>query len=273
MFDLIRENKKISWFIAIVTIAVITIIAFDQNKEALQENNTNNQQIEMATIEEDDLESFFKRSTTSPTLVYDPIENKNEPLLDAVVKTYLAQILSMEASAANDPEVRAFFAQEVVAEARQFIQIQPKYNTSSMTTFAPQDASQIKKYGNDFSEIILYYGNIFDTIPNVDNPDRYVPLVTKTFLLFADDITKIQVPVDIAEQHVELANNLYKLGVLLERMLHIADNDPLQEYFSLQEYEKLQTQQDTLFKAVADYLKRNDILFETNEYGAFWYNL
>jgi len=273
VLDLIRENKRIAIFIAVVCVVVISIIVIDQIKRWAGANTPTDSSEVGAALEDTPIESFFKQSTTSPTLVYDPIENTNESLIDAVVKTYLAQVLSMDAITPNDTELRSFFAREVISEARRFIEIPPKYTAANISTFTTQDINKIKQYGNNLAEVLYYYGNLFETIPPIDNPDRYVPLVTRTFLLFADDITKILVPQEVSSTHISLANNLYKTGVLLERMLHISTEDSLQEYLSLQEYEMLKTQQNELFKKIANYFRENDILFESNEYGIFWQNL
>ena len=195
------------------------------------------------------------------------IEYTEGTLSDSVAQNFISNYWNINP---NDTASIDNLTQTIAEDASEMAQINDKYSISDLTTFPDYDKEKIREYGNNFSTIIVVY---YAAFASVDNPDEetYINLIALLFETFAEDLSKISVPVGLIDTHLEFLNNINVVSESLKSLTE-SEKDPVNAFFALTQYEDVANNQVVLFTEMANYFRANDIIFTDEESGVMWNN-
>ncbi|MDA8611269.1 thrombospondin type 3 repeat-containing protein [Candidatus Pacebacteria bacterium] len=188
-------------------------------------------------------------------------------LSESVATNFISNYLT---SGTGNPSAANQISQNIAQDVAEIANISNKYNILNIKTFPDYEKDKIRKYGNDFSSIVVDY---YATFSIAENPDEevYINIISLIFENFAKDLSQLSVPRGIADEHLDFINNTYKVSVALKKII-ASKEDPVSALFALGQYEEIGTEQPLLFAKIADYFEANDIIFSEEETGIMWHN-
>lgn len=144
-----------------------------------------------------------------------------------------------------------------------------KYNVSDIsTTVSTEDT--LRDYGNRLAEIQIRYMKVLGSIDNPDY-DAYMRTITSTYFVYADELVTLPVPTSLVSVHIDIANSYYNIGLALQNLSNYSQ-DPVKALLAIRTYNAIQELQAENMITVANYLKENAILFDSEEPGDLWNN-
>jgi len=169
------------------------------------------------------------------------------------------------------PEVNQELFTKLVEDVDTITDIKTSFKLESVKTFA-FDTELVKEYGNSLALINEDYIKKLTETKNED-PKVYLNNITKIYYSTAELVMALDVPESLAEIHLEMANNLIKVGEAISTMNNKSQKDPLLALFSIQNYNEAAESQIQMYTAISEYFKDNGIIFESNDPGNIWNNI
>lgn len=166
----------------------------------------------------------------------------------------------------GDPEALAQIADSIARDTLSRNELTYIYDVSAIGTFSDGDLEAGKRYGEQF-------GNLYITmLENIESAPNNLTIIASHYEAFSKNITSIYVPQSLASVHADLGNNLYNLALMFS-IAASYESDPVRAALAIRNMESLLQEQARLFTSVANYFRRNDILFENQDIQRLWENI
>jgi hypothetical protein len=211
----------------------------------------------------------------------DKINESNEELANSdlapktVTEFAVIELLSgyqnLKEQSLDTPENLDALTTNLALQTKQFSTIPTKYEILDLKTFPDYEQDKVKEYGNTFAQITEKYYKQKFFIEEEDSME-YVKAYAQIQLNYSDELSKIEVPRSISDEHLEFTNNLSKIGVAIVSLSE-NENDTLLSALILSQYNKIRIDQPNLLIKISDYFINNGIIFYDNEPGAMWNNI
>ncbi len=215
----------------------------------------------LETLEQIKLEEL--KDLASSTNPFAP--NPNDTVSDRFAKDVFAAYLKYEQSGGklSDDEL----SREAISNIKTDFVPKPRYNLSHIKIFAPKNKDEIKAYGNQFAKEYL------ETVAKTQtNPEKYSKRVSDLRPIYEEivrNMLKMQVPSQIASEHIELMNSL---GIMSDSLLLVDSqaDDPVKALLGLRMIQESVPKQYGMFIRISDFFQQSGILFDDAEYGSIW---
>jgi hypothetical protein len=141
-----------------------------------------------------------------------------------------------------------------------------KFTISSVGTFADSDIDAGRAYGESFGNLYI------KSLESIQNGSNDLNAIANVYEKFARDITAIYVPASLASTQVAIGNNFYNVALMFSLVANY-EKDPVRSALALKNLKVLLTDQPKMFTSVANYFRRNGILFENQNIQRLWENI
>lgn len=156
-------------------------------------------------------------------------------------------------------EQRNLLVNQVSNQAISEIKINEIYTLNSIKTFNKEDEEKLIEYTDSYFAIQLNILN--EVLRNYENTD-YSRLGNE-IIKKSGELISIEVPSDISNLHLEIANNYYKLGMVVKDF-EKEEEDPIYVMLSLRIYQDTQEEIKDINNQIGNFLKENGIIIEEN---------
>lgn len=153
-------------------------------------------------------------------------------------------------------------------QTTEFTKLPNKYSILNLKTFPDYEKEKAKYYGNEFAKITEKYFKQQFFIEEEDSM-KYIKTYANIKISNSDELAKIEIPRSISDEHLEFTNNLTKVGIALVKLAE-SEDDPILSAMIIKQYEEIRDTQPKILLAIANYFKKNDIIFYDDEPGAMW---
>jgi hypothetical protein len=166
----------------------------------------------------------------------------------------------------SDGTVNSDIITSLVTKATQSEVFEPHYSSGAINTLYEPTPLKLHDYGESFAEI---QEKRLSTILALSNEGKNPEILALEYKGFAEDIMKLQVPGEISLQHVKIANNLY---TSYEAYITLAkyEKDPLKALLAIKKLKEISVEQPMLYTDIAEFFKKNGIIFGNTDSGALW---
>lgn len=264
-------SKKVLGIMIIILATTSAFIVSDKLKNTEKET----QEEVFGEIKPDDSVSSIEE------YMLDKINESNEELANSdlapktVTEFAVIELLSgyqnLKEQSLDTPENLDALTTNLALQTKQFSTIPTKYEILDLKTFPDYEQDKVKEYGNTFAQITEKYYKQKFFIEEEDSME-YVKAYAQIQLNYSDELSKIEVPRSISDEHLEFTNNLSKIGVAIVSLSE-NENDTLLSALILSQYNKIRIDQPNLLIKISDYFINNGIIFYDNEPGAMWNNI
>jgi len=221
----------------------------DQN-----EINTNRDPLVAGPNDENiDLEEKIISQIQTRNLDEDGLTNK-------VANSFATTYFNTRSGGELTAEQKNSLVNQISQKAIEEIGISPIYKISSIETFdANSDEENLITYTD------LYLANQVNIlnliIKNYQNPN-YTTL-GNNIIAISSNLISIKVPQQILNQHLDLSNNYYQLGLVI-KSFEKEEEDPLYAMLSLRTYEELQNKIEDINSQISNFLEESGIILGDN---------
>jgi len=191
---------------------------------------------------------------------YKPDEKNNTELFAKQLYT-TASILN-QSSAFDQGQIENF--SRGIENSFQTFSIQNKYSTSDLklTGISPETYAKnfINLYNSLFAEDISELYVIAQIIEDPENGE-YISRLNNVIILyekFKDGLLGMQVPYNVAGQHLAIINSLVKVSAIVSESRNI-NNDPLKVATYLSKYDQYSSEMENSFSAIILYFEQNNL--------------
>ncbi len=157
-------------------------------------------------------------------------------------------------------------ANTIAQEALTKNELVTKYTAASIGTFPDSDTDAGREYGEKFGS---YYINTLQTISQGSND---LGFMAKQYEAFSKNITAIYVPQSLTSTQADIGNNFYNLALMFS-IIAKYDEDPVRAALAIKNMKTLLGEQSQMFISVANYFRRNGILFSNQDIQTLWENI
>lgn len=222
-----------------------------------------------------DKQEYSNASTTIATS--NLLSSRNSDSLTGATGIELfSQYASLKQTDSFNPTNIDLLAERVVLELQGSVKNE-SYVAGDMLVQTGSSNEAIRAYGNTLASIRDSYFEEYKKSPVVSpagtglSDPAFVEGLKRAsgiYLRMSKDIMALSVPYEIANSHLELANNYLNSSVSLNET--VAGSDPLKSAASLGAYINLQAEEYNILYQISLYLKQNGIIYTTDESGSFW---
>lgn len=195
---------------------------------------------------------------------------------DIISKKLFAEYINLKQSGNFNEESVAAAANNLVAEEIQNKKVIQYYFPKDIKTFSSDNKVLLKSYGNSFAAIRTKYQKQYLENPlvkegetaNLIDPEFLKGLirVSEVYKNMALELSKIAVPKDLADTHIEILNNYMASSDGLKEMSALS-SDPVLGMIGTQRHMEAEGKEKTLLNELAKYLIKNKITYSQNEPG------
>jgi Cdc6-like AAA superfamily ATPase len=215
----------------------------------------------LETLEQIKLEELKDIASSTNPFAPDPKDTVSDRFAKDVFAAYL-KYQQNEGKISDDD-----LSRDAIANIKTDFIPKPRFNLSSIKIFAPKNNDEIKAYGNQFAKEYL------ETVGKTQtNPEKYSKRVSDLRPIYEEivaNMKKMQVPSQIASEHIELMNSL---GIMSDSLALIdaQSDDPVKALLGLRMIQESVPKQYNMFIRISDFFQQNGILFSNSEYGSIW---
>jgi len=138
---------------------------------------------------------------------------------------------------------------------------------SDFQTTSAADSVAVKRYANDLAQAqITLLENLVDADGSVSGREVFVSTIYQNH---ARNLAGLTIPASLLENHVLLTNTYANLASNLYNVEEY-DLDPAKAIFSLQQYDILRVDLESLIELFPAFFRNNGIVFSDNEPGILW---
>ncbi|MEI8061850.1 MAG: hypothetical protein WCG97_00945 [bacterium] len=144
---------------------------------------------------------------------------------------------------------------------------QPEFLANQVHFFVPTSKDQIKQYGNNLADVIVQNYQIV-----ANNKEKYANNLTEMAKIYSQigyNIMKVKAPIEMNVEQSSLANS-FVLASEGMKMVALQETDPVKSLLGLKTVKEVGQSQSQVLINISQYFKKNDIIFSTNDSGAFW---
>jgi hypothetical protein len=142
-----------------------------------------------------------------------------------------------------------------------------KYGIEDLNVVDTTDKTQIKSYANVFA---LIYKNNLTAYQRIQEPDY--EQTADYYQNLSRELLRLRVPREIADVQLSIINSYDQMHQALVDLVNY-DADPVKGLLALQTYKNNNDTIATFYLKIADYLKKNGIIFTKDEPGFLWSGL
>lgn len=201
---------------------------------------------------------------------------------DIISKKLFAEYINLKQTGNFNEESVLAVANNLVAEQIQNKKAVQYYFSKDIKTFPSDDKILLKLYGDSFASIKKKYEKQYLDNPLVKKGET-ANLIDPAFLqglVRASDIyknmtlelSKIAVPKDLADTHMEILNNYMASSDGLKE-LSVLSTDPVMGMIGMQRHTEATIKEKDLLVTVAENLFGKGIIFSEDEDGYMWNNI
>ncbi len=214
----------------------------------------------------DDKGNFTTELNVGATDIYS--EYVPRTLTDNVSKDLFSAYLQAKSKGTIDTDTNALadIANSIAQETLAKNEMVEKYTVASIGTFEDDDIKNGTIYGQKFAA--FYIKMLFE----IKQSNGDLPSIAREYQNFSKNITSIYVPESLAATQAEIGNNFYNVALMFT-LINNADKDPLRATVAIKNMKELMGKQQQLFTSVANYFRRNGILFENQDIQKLWENI
>ncbi len=215
----------------------------------------------LETLEQIKLEELKDIASSTNPFAPDPKDTVSDRFAKDVFAAYL-KYQQNEGKISDDD-----LSRDAIANIKTDFIPKPRFNLSSIKIFAPKNNDEIKAYGNQFAKEYL------ETVGKTQmNPEKYSKRVSDLRPIYEEivaNMKKMQVPSQIASEHIELMNSL---GIMSDSLALIdaQSDDPVKALLGLRMIQESVPKQYNMFIRISDFFQQDGILFSNSEYGSIW---
>lgn len=199
----------------------------------------------------------------------DSIDQEESTLTDFAFTRLLSSYENLKLNSQNSPENISILRKTVAQQTIETAKLPTKYDIIDLKTFPDYDKIKSHEYGNKFAEIAEKYFKQQFLIKDTGDSMKFVEDYSLIQANFADELSKIEVPRSISDEHLDYINNLAKIAIALVKVSEDTQ-DPILHGLIINEYNEIRSQQPQILISISDYFINNGIIFYDNEPGAMW---
>jgi len=268
-----KPSKKVTGIIIIIFALTSAFIVSDKLKESEknEENTIIEGEIESANPVKSIEEYMINKITEEKGETVDTKDTKPQTLTDFSLSNLFGNYLSLKSSSSVTQENIDQITKNASDQAKKLAQLPNRYSMIDLNTFPDYQKEKAKKYGDEFALITEKYFKQRFFIEETDN-EKYVQAYSDIQLKYSEELSKIEVPRSISDDHLDYINNLSKVSIALVTLAS-ENNDPILNKLILNQYNEIRLMQPQIMISISDYFINNDIIFSDEDPGAMWNNI
>ncbi len=141
-----------------------------------------------------------------------------------------------------------------------------KYSLDSIGTFPDSDLERAEEYGDKFAQIYIDTEQKLNKLSNDD-----IESILREQIALAKSLSILYVPQSLQRSHAQIVNDTYNAGVIYE-ILSNYENDPIKAIVAVKSLRAIEERKVELFTTIANYFRRNAIIFTNPTTKALWEN-
>ena len=187
---------------------------------------------------------------------------------DTFSKELFSTYVATQKDGELDPATKDAVVQALIDKYSNLLQVKDFFDATDIKTVSILDRDKIRYYGNTFLSTEDRGISVAKKLAAVKNVD--LSAIGKQYEKIAIDLSVIPVPEPLAETHIGVINNYYRLGKVFELIQKTSENDPLKMMFLFKFISDSQSERRVLYTNISTFMKKADITFTSEESGAFW---
>jgi hypothetical protein len=266
-----KPSKKVIGVIIIMFSLTTAFIVSDKikNPSKITENQPTEGEIESASPIKSINEYMLSKINEIKEI--EPEVESPKTVTDIAIAQLFGNYAILKQNSLDTPENIDELTTNLANQTKEFTQLPSKYSIFDLKTFPDYEKEKIKNYGNEFAKIMEKYINKQKSI-NEDDSYEFVKKISQIRMEQSDELSIIEVPRSISDEHLEYTNNLTKISLSLLKLAE-SDEDPILSNMLIKQYEEIRIKQPQLLISISDYFINNDIIFSDTEPGAMWNNI
>lgn len=207
----------------------------------------------------------FTIKTTSTSTSKEP-----NTLTNSFSKDVFSKYLQAQSGGAVDSQTKDALVNSTISKYSSVQLIPDKYTKTDLQTSSSLDNEKTKQYANLFISTEDEGLRVVEALSqNVGDDTSNIPLIAASYKNLAKNLSNLFVPEALAEVHLGIINNYYRLGEsLLE--LQTSQNDPAKLLLLLKDQQSSQDERVMYYSQIATFIKNSGIIFGNSEPGRFW---
>lgn len=184
-------------------------------------------------------------------------------LTSQISENFAETYFTMRGEGGINPEEREMLLSNIVDESIQKINLQPKYSLYAIKTFELDDeeaSNKLIEYTNSYLESQV---TVLEVAATSDGQRNYIDTGNK-IAQTAKQLSQIEVPSRIDEEHLKLINSLHNLGEIVKEF-EKENEDPLYVMMLIPAYEDTLMDLQDVNNNIGQFLTSNGIITEDNE--------
>lgn len=145
-----------------------------------------------------------------------------------------------------------------------------EYNASGLAV-SETDKDSLRFYASSLALLYLDFLKKVQVAANSVKTDADLKNLSQTYADFAEKLYGIKIPGQIIREHLSLINNISTVSSVFSALAKYKEN-PVPAISALKAYQIAQADQRKSMAAIAEYLRKNDIIFTDGIEGNFWKN-
>lgn len=142
-----------------------------------------------------------------------------------------------------------------------------QYNRNGLQVFSGEEKEKLRFYASSFATLQTNFLN--DLQDNKAAIEKNMSVASKLYANLATSLYALEVPQAISTEHLIIVNNLSIASAAFEAFAKFK-SDPLPSSTAVNAYKQASALQDVALSKIAEYLRKNDIIFTPDEVGYFW---
>ena len=267
-------SKKIVYLLFSCIIS-LTLIYFAQ-KTSIENNKIISPEIVTSTSTDQQSEDIYnsKLAEISQDQVITPVSSSTTPqkpqtLTDNLTQNFFGKYLSTQSGGAIDDQSKEALVSSVVDQYANVDLFPDHFSTKDIITTSSLDKDSIKKYGNSFIKIEDDGVRQAKAISKDSDETKNLKAVGSAYKNLAINLSQLSTPDALAQIHLKIINNYYKLGEELSNIPE-AVNDPVKILLIIKLLPESQPERDLLYLSISTFMKNSGILFDETEPGSYW---
>lgn len=263
-------------YIMISCIITLTLLYFAQQKTQETVKNISPEIVSSTSTDtETDLSyntqisDFLNTQNTIPDTNTLSSSSVPQTLTENFSQDFFAKYSQAQSGGAVDSQTQELLISSMIDQYSSVVQFPDHFTPKNILTTSTLDKNSIKQYGNSFMETENSGVRDAQTITKTSDETKNLIIVGNSYKALARKLSQIPVPDGLADIHLKIINNYYRLGEELESIPAAVD-DPVKILFIVKSIPESQPERDQLYLAISSFMKNNAIIFDENEPGSYW---
>jgi len=188
-------------------------------------------------------------------------------ITDSLSKNLFNNYIKFKQEGTYNVKTQAEIVEAIAQDVNSITKEDDVYSKKDITVVASTNES-LKNYGDNFALIQNKYTNQIAEI-NIPDETLYIETLSQSYKNFGKELSKLLVPTSVSDTHIKIINNLNVVGQSLVE-ISTSETDPVKGLFAIKNYENAATEQQNLYITLAEYFKRNGIIFSNETPSNLW---